>query len=178
MQELYVILLYSALYAFTMKLADLLNEHGLRLFKGDALIFGALWGMFGALLVSINLPLANIILAMNLAFLLRGSLDYINHRIAATIIIVTFLFTSVIDPRLFTISLIVFTLAGFLEDKSHIISKKSHALGLVSDCMFYYLLLGLWYALTYENLIVFFSLTLFTIVYCITKYSARAKGYK
>lgn len=161
-----------------MKLADLLDEHGLHLFKGDALIFGILWGMFGALLVSINLPLANILLAMNLAFLLRGSLDYINHRVAATIIFITFALTSSIDIRLFAISLAVFTLAGILEDKSQIISKKNRSTGMIFDVMLYYPLLGVWYGITSQDWTVFFSMTIFTSVYIITKYSAKVKGYK
>jgi hypothetical protein len=161
-----------------MKLADLLDEHGLRLFKGDALIFGVLWGLFGSLLVAINIPLANIILAMNLAFILRGSIDYLNHRIATVIIIISFLFASTLDLKIFLISLVLFTLAGILEDRSRIIAKKDKTLGMIFDAMLYYPLLGAWYALTYKDWTVFYALALFTITYGITKYAAKKNGYK
>ena len=43
-----IILIFAALYGITMKIADLLDEHGLKWFKGSAIIFGILWGLFGS----------------------------------------------------------------------------------------------------------------------------------
>ena len=37
-----MILLFALLYGVTMKIADLLNEHGFKWFKGSAIIFGLL----------------------------------------------------------------------------------------------------------------------------------------
>ncbi len=74
-----MILLYALLFAITMKVADLFDEHGLKWFKGSTILFGFLWGGFGALLVLSNNTIANIMLAMSLAFLVRNRLDYLNH---------------------------------------------------------------------------------------------------
>ena len=101
MFSLPIILFCAVLYGITMKLADLLNEHNLKWFKGSALIFGILWGAFGALLIFSNNAIANIILAMNIAFIVRNRLDYLNHQAAATIIIISFLFFAKFEPIIF-----------------------------------------------------------------------------
>ena len=98
-----MIILYALLYGITMKIADLFNEHGLKWFKGSKILFGLLWGAFGALLILSNNTIANIMLAMNLAFIIRNRLDYINHQIAASIIIISFLFSSIFNPTLFLV---------------------------------------------------------------------------
>src|SRR3989344_9269554 len=92
-----LILLYSALFGLTMKIADLFDEHEMRWFKGDALLFGLLWGFFGILLVLSRIDIANVTLAMILAFLVRMRLDYRNHVIASTMIIIAFLWQSTFD---------------------------------------------------------------------------------
>ncbi len=51
--SLLLVLIFASLYGVTMKVADLLNEHGLKLFRGSAILFGILWGFFGALLVAV-----------------------------------------------------------------------------------------------------------------------------
>ena len=41
------------------------------------------------------------ILAMNIAFIVRNRLDYLNHQAAATIIIISFLFFAKFEPIIF-----------------------------------------------------------------------------
>ena len=107
-----MIIIYAVAYGLTMKIADLLNEHGLRWFKGSAIIFGFLWGIFGAVLVLSNNVIANIILAMNIAFIIRNRLDYINHQVAVSIIVITSLFTSIFLPILFIVFYFIFLIFG------------------------------------------------------------------
>ena len=59
-----MIILYAILFGSTMKIADLLGEHGLRWFKGSALLFGILFGSFGALMILSNNFLAHFFIAM------------------------------------------------------------------------------------------------------------------
>jgi hypothetical protein len=171
-----MIILYALLYGMTMKIADLLDEHGLKFFKGDAVIFGILWGVFGALLVSGNVAIANIVLAMNVAFLIRGSLDYLNHRIAASIIILSFLFFSSINPGIFLIFLSLFVLFGVLEDRTDNIPKKKRGiLFYFSELLFYYPALAFAYCIAYGNWMVFFVFLSFSLSYISAKYAFKIR---
>jgi len=173
-----LILICAALFGITMKIADLLNEHGLKLFKGSAILFGILWGLFGALLALSNNTIAVLMLAMNIAFIIRNRLDYLNHQIAASIIIIGFLFTSVFDPILFIAFFIIFlafgSLKDFVDDK---LKKKNGALFKLNESMLYYPIPTFLYSLFYGNWIVFGAFTAFTISYDLTKYFAAKKGY-
>ena len=172
-------LLYAALYGFTMKVADLLDEHGLRLFKGSALVFGALWGFFGALLVLTDPVIANIVLAMNIAFILRLRLDYLNHALAASIIIVAFLLTASIQPVLFLAFYLAFIAFGSLKDVLDDVFKRKGFFKKLSETMWYYPVSTLIYGLITNNFFPFAVLTVFTVSYDLTKlYFAKKKGLK
>ncbi|MFH1661803.1 MAG: hypothetical protein ABIA02_01785 [Candidatus Falkowbacteria bacterium] len=173
-----MIILYSILFAITMKLADLMDEHKLKWFKGDAILFGFLWGAFGALLVLSNNTIANIMLAMNLAFIIRNRLDYINHQIAASIIIISFLFSSIFNPTLFLVFYAIFLIFGSSKDYiDDILKKKKGALIFLNEAMLYYPIPALIYCLLYGNWIVFWAFLVYTIAYDITKFIYKKKGY-
>ena len=89
-----LILLYSILFGIFMKIADFHNEHRLKLFKGGAIFFGVFFGIFGSLIILSNNVLANAILALIIASLARGLIDYPNHGIAGTIMLITFFLKS------------------------------------------------------------------------------------
>lgn len=173
------IILYAILCGVTMKIADLLDEHGLKWFKGSRIIFGILWGVFGALLVLSHNTIANIILAMNIAFIIRNRLDYLNHQIAASIIIISFLFFASFQPWLFLTFFFIFLIFGSLRDYvGEKIKKKGRALILYDEIRWYYPIPTLIYCLLYGNWIVFWAFLLFTIGYDLTKHIAKKKGFK
>jgi len=173
-----MIILYALLYGITMKVADLLDEHGLKWFKGSAIFFGFLWGIFGVLLVLSNSTIAIIMLAMNLAFITRNRLDYINHQIAASIIIISFLFSSTFNPILFVIFYFVFLIFGSLKDYvDDILKKKSGILVSLNEAMLYYPIPTFIYCLLYGNWIVFWAFLTYTIAYNIIKQIYKKKGY-
>ena len=173
-----MIILYALLYGITMKIADLLNEHGLKWFKGSATIFGFLWGILGVLLVFSNNTIAIIMLAMNLAFIIRNRLDYINHQIAASIIIISFLFSSTFEPTLFIIFYLVFLIFGSLKDYvDDVLNKKSGILVSLNEAMLYYPIPTFIYCLFYGNWIVFWAFLTYTLAYDITKQIYKNKGY-
>ena len=172
------IILYALLYGVTMKIADLFNEHGLKWFKGSAIIFGILWGGFGLLLVLSNSTIANIILAMNVAFIIRNRLDYLNHQIAASIIIVGFLLSSAIHPLLFVVFFGTFLIFGSLKDYiDDVLKKKEGILPILSEVMLYYPIPTLIYCGFFGNWIVFGVFLAYTITYDLTKFIFKKRGY-
>ncbi len=82
----------SFLLGATMKVADLLDEHGLILFKRADLFFGITWGILGALLIRFDYLTANMYVALFVSYIFRGKIDYLNHGIGSTIIIFTFIY--------------------------------------------------------------------------------------
>lgn len=173
-----MIIFYALLCAVTMKFADLLDEHGLKWFKGSAIIFGFLWGIFGGLLVLSGSIIANMMLAMNLAFIIRNRLNYINHQIAASIIIITFLFSSVFNPILFVSFYAIFLVFGSLRDYiGDKIKKKTKLQSVYDSIMWYYPIPAFIYCLLYGNWIVFWAFLVFTVAYDMTKYIYKRKGY-
>lgn len=174
-----LIILYALLFGITMKIADLLDEHGLKWFKGSAILFGFLWGGFGALLVLSNNVIANLMLAMTLAFIIRNRLDYLNHQIAASIIIVSFLFGSVFNPILFLAFYAIFLIFGSLRDYiGDKIKKKNQLQALYDNVMWYYPIPTFIYCLLYGNWIIFWVFLVYTIGFDVTKQIYKKKGYK
>lgn len=173
-----IIIVSAILYGITMKVADLLNEHGLKWFKGSAVFFGVLWGIFGSLLVIGDKNIANIILAMNVAFIIRNRLDFINHQIASTIIIIVFLFFSTFNPVLFAMFYIIFLIFGSLKDYVGDILKKKSVLATLNEAMLYYPIPTFIYCLIYGNWIIFWTFLLYTISYDYIKYLAKKRGYE
>ncbi len=168
--SLTMILIYSALFGITMKMADLFDEHGLKLFKGDAILFGFLWGFFGILLVLSRTDIANVILAMILAFLIRMRLDYSNHVIASTIIIITFIWKSIFDIQLFFIFFFVFVIFGCLRDYLGDIRKKKDWFYKINEPAWYYVIPPAVYGFFTNNWLIFYVFTIYIIFYDLTKY--------
>jgi len=171
-----IILISAILYGITMKVADLLNEHGLKWFKGSQILFGILWGIFGSAML-INNNIANIILAMNIAFIIRNRLDFTNHQIASTMIIIAFLFTSTFNPVLFSVFYLIFIVFGSLKDYVGDILKKKSIAATLNESMLYYPIPTLIYCVIYGNWIIFWAFLLYTVSYDITKYIAKNKGF-
>src|SRR3989344_1427903 len=116
MNEIIFVVFYTALLGITMKVADLLNEHQLKLFNGANLTFGFMWGIFGVLAISSNASVGNLILATVIGFLTRKKLDYLNHTIAASIVIIGFLFIGSFMPNVFLFFYLIFISFGSLRD--------------------------------------------------------------
>lgn len=109
----------SFLFGFFTKLADLLDEHGLKLFKGANLLAGIMWGVFGTLVILFSSLLASFYLAILINWIIRGKIDYLNHRIATAIILVSVFFAGMltnIDQLLFIVTILLFSGVGLLID--------------------------------------------------------------
>lgn len=173
-----VIVFVAVLYGTTMKIADLLDEHGLKLFKGSPVLFGVLWGLFGVFLVLGNNVVANVVLAMNIAFIIRRRLDYINHQIAASIVLIVFLMTASFDFYLFGAFYIIFLVFGSLKDYvDDTLKMKEGLLVTLNEAMLYYPVPTLIYAILFGNWVLFYVFLVYTLSYDLTKLYAKSKGY-
>ncbi len=173
-----VILICAALYGVTMKIADLLDEHGLKWFKGNAILFGFLWGVFGALLVISNVQVANVLLAMILAFIFRMRIDYRNHAIAVVIIITSFLLYSEFNPFIFSVFLGNFIVFGYWKDLLDDYRKRKNWLQKFTETGWYYIIPTFIYAIFTSQWIVFYTFTTYIIFYDIVKYIGESKNSK
>lgn len=114
-----LIFLYAVIFGSAMKITDLLGEHGLKWFKGGALLFGILFGSFGALLILSNNLLANFFIAMLIHWVLRYRIDSFEHGIAGAIMLTTFVLNLpnfIFDKLLFFVVLISYSVHGLLND--------------------------------------------------------------
>ncbi|MGD6874234.1 hypothetical protein ACQCU1_18895 [Sutcliffiella horikoshii] len=72
------------------KYADLFNEHGLKQpHKYADILWGYLWGLAGAYLVYIDPNVAVIYIGTTLYWFLRIKLEYFNHALAGTLILLS-----------------------------------------------------------------------------------------
>jgi len=167
------ILVFSALYGISMKVADMLNEHNLKWFKFSDILFGVLWGVFASILILTNNEMANLYIAILLAFILKSKIDRINHGIGAAIMLLAFIFTltnfTLILPLFLTV-FISYTILGLIHDDSHK-SKSKNIINKLFDLRFYFILVPLILAVVVKNYwFSFYSSSLFIIAYDLTKY--------
>lgn len=165
-----IVLFYAAFYGVTMKIADLLDEHSLKWFEGDAIIFGILWGIFGVLLIVSNTQVANVLLAMILAFIFRMRINYRNHAIATVIIITAFLLKSTLQPLLFFAFFANFMIFGGIKDYLDDEIKRKGMLFLISESGWYYCIPTLIYSLVAHQWWAFYVFTTYVIFYDIVKF--------
>ena len=173
-----LIIVYAILYGITMKIADLLDEHGMKSwFKGSTIFFGILWGIFGALLVVSNVYVANAILAVLLAYIFRMRIDYKNHAIATVIIIVTFLVSSTFIPLTFFVFLANFIVFGSIKDYLGD-SKKSRGFWYkLFEYGWHFIIPPMIYAIFTTQWLVFYVFTAFIISYDLIKYIGEKKKF-
>lgn len=114
-----ILLTSSFLFGISTKIADLQNEHGLKLFKGANILFGILWGFFASLIVIGNALVGTFYLAILLHWILRNKIDYLNHGIAAAMILITFVWLAPaynLDWLFFIVIFVIYTFVGLLID--------------------------------------------------------------
>jgi len=169
-----IILITSFLLGVAMKIADLLDEHQLQLFKGANLLFGITWGILGVLLIKSNNLTANMYVGLLMSYVLRGKIDYLNHGIAATIIIFTFIYLlngQHLDIQWPTLLFFFFALSvsGIVHDfLTHNIKKQNVSVEMVHT-LISYIGVPLLYSIYTCQTIFFYSFLLFGIAYEITR---------
>ncbi|MBI4032890.1 hypothetical protein HY374_04270 [Candidatus Berkelbacteria bacterium] len=174
----WVLVLNAVLYGGTMKVADLLNEHGLKLFKGADLLFGVLWGLFGLLLVLGDQVVAQLLLAAMLSYLLRNRLDFPNHRLAAVLIIGTFVLTTAPLLAVLLPFFLIFYGFGSLKDYVDDRLKLKNWLFFVTESAWHYPVPAFVYSLVTGRWIVFWAMLAWVAAYDLTKFIAARHGYR
>lgn len=174
---MYLVAIVAVLYGACMKVADLLDEHGMVWFLGSKILYGVLWGVFGALLILTDAYVGNAILAMVLAFLIRLRLDYRNHAIAGAIIILTFIAQSVFIPVEFLIFFLTFLIFGMWKDYLGDVRKKRDLLFKINEIAPYNFIVAFAYSFVTGIWIVFVAIFFSTISYDLIKYGFHKLGY-
>jgi len=95
--ETLTIILVSILFGVTQKLADALNEHKTVLFKGANILFGCFFGLSGYVLCIQNKAFSLFFFSLLVYWMLNNKLDYLNHRISATIMLFAIAFHTTLD---------------------------------------------------------------------------------
>ncbi len=180
--DYFSLIVVTVLFGFTMKLADLVNEHGLRLFVFDSYIFGAMWGVFGSLLILSDLgsaggAVANAVLAMILAFIIQLRIDYLNHAIGTVMVIITFLGTSALIPNIFFVFFTSFVFFGVIRAYLGDIRAKKDIWYRLSEpgWAHYYIVPFIWSAVT-GIWLVFIVFAIYRSCYNIAKYGLYQIG--
>ena len=167
LSDFWVLLINSAFFGLFTKLADLCNEHKWNPFRGAALLFGFLWGIFGAAVVIANPLLGSFYLAILFHWILRNKIDRLNHGIGSVIILISFVFVSEtyqFDWYLFSFIFIVYTIFGLLRDNRKIRSSWFTKLNIYA-----YLIVIIFTLLDQKYLIVLLSYFFNTLFYQLAK---------
>lgn len=164
--------MFSMMYAIMMKISDLLDEHGLKLFKGASYFFSFLCAIFGCLLIISNNVIANIIFAMVMGFVVRKRIDYNNHILAFIIITSCFFTCAQLIAQIYFPFLFIIVLLGFLKDTKYR-SNNSKTLKIINKIYLYvpiiYALPSLVYSIISSEWIVFFVFFIYDFSYNITR---------
>lgn len=167
-----VICIFAMLYAVTMKISDLLDEHGLHLFCGAPYLFSFLCAVFGCLLIISDDVIANIIFAMIIGFVVRKRIDYGNHILAFLILSTCFLICSNAILEIYFPFLIIIVLLGFLKDTKYL-NNKSNIINVINKIYLYvpiiYTFPSLIYSILSSNWVVFFAFFTYDLSYNITR---------
>ncbi len=171
-----LILIYSALFGVFAKIADLLDEHGFKWFRGSAVLFGILWGVFFSLLIVSNNLVANFWMAILIHWILRRKIDFLNHGVAAAIILLVFIWNIpnfVVDWLLILSVFVVYVIVGLLREFDKISQSWLVELNLQGFILLFVLLF-----LNFAYWIVLASFFVNTLVYQGVKRFGAKRGYK
>ena len=170
--RLFLLPILSIVFAITMKISDLLDEHGLHWFKGDALIFSILCAISGSLLIFIDDITAQMIFAMIISFVVRKRIDFFNHIIAFIILVTSYLINAKINVRWFLFFFIAVIILGCVKDLKYT-AKKSKIIKVISCIYLYipiiYAIPALLYSIITKDWIFYISFFLFDLSYNITR---------
>lgn len=173
-----VVCIFSMMFAITMKISDLLDEHGLQLFKGASYFFSFLCAIFGCLLIISNSTIANIIFAMLMGFVVRKRIDYNNHILAFIIITSCFLVCAPLIVHIYFPFLFIIILLGLLKDTKYS-NSNSKTIKVINKIYLYvpiiYTLPSLVYSVISSEWIVFFAFFTYDLSYNITRLIGERK---
>jgi hypothetical protein len=157
-----------------MKMADLMDEHGLKASKFTKIVMGIAWGGFGSILLIHDRLLASVYIALLFSFIFRAKIDYLNHGIGATIMLLVYIFQlqrniMKLSEGLFFLFFFCFLIPGLLHDFIANKSKEKVSMELLHTVITY-LIIPFGYSVFSCNPQVFYSLFLYALGYEITRF--------
>tara|TARA_B100000683_G_scaffold268066_1_gene302694 strand:- start:229 stop:783 length:555 start_codon:yes stop_codon:yes gene_type:complete len=174
-----MLLIYSALFGMNMKMADCFNEHGFKWFRGDSILFGMIFGLFGGLVIASRPELTNLYLSLLLVNVLRFRVDRLNHGIAANIMFFGFLLSiNNFMWQYFLYFFITFAIFGLIMDViSPKVTLNKFWKYLLEIRIFYFVFTFLFSI--YTNIwLVFISMAIFQLSYNLTsKLAQKSPNY-
>ena len=160
---IFEVIFWSILFGGFVKLTDLANEHGLKLFNGDSIIFTLIASVSAIFLFFQNNLLIGFYLAFSLMWFIRGKIDRPTHFLGFTIIFfigIILIIQKNIIINFFMGSLAVLLIIGFFNDK--IVKKTKYKKASRYLYLFYPLILVI---LDPRFILVFISYLFFEIGY-------------
>jgi hypothetical protein len=122
-----IVLVNAFLTGLFTKVADIANDDGFKVGNALNILFGILWGIFGALVVLGNTDIAAFYFGILLSWIHRYKLDNYSHGIGGSIVLAAIFYVHPISPvqLLITVgSCALFTIFGLLS-RHEVIRKNS-----------------------------------------------------
>lgn len=113
-----IVIINAFLTGVFTKLADVVNDDGLKVSKSLNIFLGVLWGVFGALVVLGNSYVAVFYFGILLSWIHRYKLDNYSHGIGGSIILAAIFYVHPAKPLqilITVVTLVLFTLFGLLS---------------------------------------------------------------
>lgn len=119
MTNLMMVMILSFLFGMAQKLADAADEHGVRLFRGGNVLSGVVCGILGSMLISLDTGIAVYYTALLCYWLIGDKIDFLNHQLAAVIMLSWMIFHLELSSGhfwAFSVVLVLFVCSGIVDD--------------------------------------------------------------
>jgi len=165
-----LVAIISSFLGISMKIADLLDEHGYKWFRHSDIIMGVIWGLLGAALIFYDNMLAILWISVALGFLIRCRIDYPNHGVAVVIWFLAAFFKKIdifANWQAFVYLFLGLTITGMIHDEIQYKNKKVNKklrMFFYDYHLHWYIIIVLYLIFT-RDFITFFSLISFSYSY-------------
>lgn len=176
-----IIILISFAFGITQKMADAANEHKVNLFKNYNIAWGVLFGISGAFIAVYDVFLTLYFIVLIIYWLIKNKLDYLNHQISASIILLGIIFyredelRDMLEEALFL--LLIFFIFDFVTRRFR--GKNIVLFDFFDKYKFRFLIISLLVSIYGNDWLVFLSITTTILAILLTtKVLLKYFGYK
>lgn len=163
------IIILSVIFGISQKLADAVNEHGTNLFQGANIFFGLIFGFSGVILSIISKDFSLFFIGLVIYWLLSNKLDFFNHRLSASLILLGILFNSDIHKNDLIHVLVVIGSFSLLKGLKKLFKNSSKITTIIFNGriqhIFLAVVIGFWFNNLNLGLSIFF--TMLSIIFTI-----------
>ncbi len=156
------VILISLIFGISQKLADAVNEHGTVLFKGANIFFGIIFGISGSILISTDNTFAEFYLGLVLYWLISGKLDFLNHQLSGSImLLVALYYFKNFDINIFNIIFVILIFFLFKISKHYLSAFNCQINYSINKKMHHFLIaiiLGFWFSNWFITISIIFTM--------------------